>query len=55
MDAGIKTRQMNINRQTTRLLLRVGTHIGGWLPLFWLVWQYQQDLLGVDPDRKSVV
>ena len=55
MDAILSTRRNQVNRQTARRTLRAAAHLGSLLPLVWLGWQYQQDLLGVDPVRAVIL
>ena len=56
MDIGIATQ---IRRATKRRgsgrILRTVTHIGAWLPLTWLLWQFQQNQLGADPVREIIL
>ncbi len=55
MDATLSIRRNKLSRQTVRQILRIATHAGSLLPLLWMGWQYQQDLLGVDPVRAVIL
>lgn len=56
MDIGLPTiRTRKVEQRTLRHALRIATHVGAWLPIAWLIWQFQQDLLGVDPVREIIL
>lgn len=48
-----KVRQLD--RKTTRQLLRIGAHILALYPLVWLIWDYFQNQLGADPVREILL
>ncbi|MEJ2746368.1 MAG: sulfoxide reductase heme-binding subunit YedZ [Anaerolineae bacterium] len=50
MDITITTsrRKRKVNQKQIGRLLRIITHVGAWLPLAWLAWQFQHGLL-IDP------
>ena len=54
MDATISSTKRKVNKKQIGQLLRIATHIGAWLPLAWLVWQFQQGQL-IDPVREIIL
>ncbi len=41
-----------LNNRTIIRLLKIITHVGAWVPLLLLYWDYQQGQLGIDPIRE---
>ena len=54
MNATISTSKRKVNQKQIRQLLRIATHVGAWLPLAWLAWQFQQGQL-IDPVRDIIL
>jgi sulfoxide reductase heme-binding subunit YedZ len=54
MNATISTTRRKVNQKQIRQLLRIATHVGAWLPLAWLAWQFQQGQL-IDPVRDIIL
>lgn len=44
--------RFRLDRKTRQKLLRWITHIGAWIPLVLLLWEYSSNRLGVDPIRE---
>lgn len=55
MNISITTKTKIGNRQSIGRSLRIATHVGAWLPLAWLLWQFQQNQLGADPVREIIL
>jgi sulfoxide reductase heme-binding subunit YedZ len=55
MDISITKRTKKVNRRVIGRSLRIATHVGAWLPLAWLLWQFQQNQLGADPVREIIL
>jgi sulfoxide reductase heme-binding subunit YedZ len=47
-------KRRNLDKKTIGRWLRLATHIGAWIPLVVLFWEYWQNLLGVDPIRETL-
>jgi methionine sulfoxide reductase heme-binding subunit len=43
-----------LDKKTIGKLLRVAAHVGAWIPLIVLIWEYQTDRLGADPIRETL-
>lgn len=54
IDITVSTPKRKVNQQQIGRLLRIITHVGAWLPLAWLVWQFQQGQL-IDPVRDIIL
>lgn len=46
------SKSLKLDKKTTRQLLRLITHVGAWIPLAVLIWEYSNNLLGADPVRE---
>ena len=54
MDITITSSRRKVNQKQIGRYLRLATHIGAWLPLAWLAWQFQQGQL-IDPVRDIIL
>lgn len=54
MNMSISASKRKVNKKRTGQYLRIATHVGAWLPLAWLAWQFQQGQL-IDPVRDIIL